>query len=88
MAYDCTELSVVGYANGFTFWSYRTADPLTTVLAPGYFDGAHRLINAGDLMTLNTGGGHALAFVLRADRRTVQLQAIAQTQPAASDQAA
>jgi len=82
MACDCTELSVVGYANAFTIWHYRTADPLTAVLAPGYFDGAHRLIETGDLMVLNTGGGHALAFVLRADRRAVALQALGAVEPA------
>ena len=88
MAYDTTNLSVVGSANGFTSWHYRRSDPLSAVLAPGYFDAAHRLINAGDLVALNTDGGLALAFVLKADRHTVQIQVIGQTQPTIKQDAA
>ena len=88
MAFDTTNLSVVGYANGFTIWHYRTSDMMPEVMARGYFDVAHRLVCAGDLMTINASGDNALAFVTEAYGHIVRVQAIAQTEPTIKQDAA
>lgn len=55
MAFDAAELSVLAYANGFTLWHYRTADPAESVLADGlgYFAAANELLRAGDRIMVN-----------------------------------
>jgi hypothetical protein len=62
MAFNARELSVLAYANGFTLWHYRTADPsgaLTEAgVAPspavsGYFAAAGELLRPGDQIIVN-----------------------------------
>jgi hypothetical protein len=53
MGFAAQDLSVLGYANGFTHWHYRSIDPLTDLLQPAYFAGARELLRAGDQMTVN-----------------------------------
>ena len=88
MAYDTTNLSVVGYANGFTLWHYATSDALNDVQSAGHFDAAHRLLRPGDQMTLHTDDGYALAFITRADEQGVALQVIGAARPIKQDAAA
>ncbi len=50
MAFQTKDLSVLAYANGFTLWHYTTADP---DFGPGYFDPAHAMLRAGDIILAN-----------------------------------
>lgn len=62
MSFTPKELSVLAYANGFTLWHYRTADPASTVDTQGYFNTAGEIFRAGDMILANTGlGGAATA---------------------------
>ena len=57
MAFDSAELSVLAYANGFTLWHYRTADPAADLLpatpGEGYFAAANELLRPGDQIIAN-----------------------------------
>ncbi len=55
MAFQTKDLSVLAYANGFTLWHYATADPAValTRAGPGYFDPAHAMLRAGDIILAN-----------------------------------
>ncbi|GIK98018.1 MAG: hypothetical protein BroJett029_22270 [Alphaproteobacteria bacterium] len=73
MAFSARELSVLAYANGFTLWHYRSADPSDELLAPapGYFAAADELLRPGDqiLLTLAESCGlSGAAVVVRAVR--------------------
>lgn len=57
MAFKMNDLSVLAYANGFTLWHYRTADPGATVAGAGYFAAAADLVRTGDMMLTATDGG-------------------------------
>lgn len=72
MSFNPRQLSVIGYANGFTLWHYVSADPLASpqssaeppaILAAGYFDAARALLRPGDFVLVNGGSGHAVAVV-------------------------
>jgi len=53
MAFVPRDLSVLAYANGFTFWQYRSADDgLAAIAASGYFDGAAAQIRVGDVVVV------------------------------------
>lgn len=53
MGFRNRDMSVIAYANGFTYWHYRTGDTLEEVLVPGYFEKIHTLCNTGDLVIIN-----------------------------------
>jgi hypothetical protein len=62
MAFNARELSILAYANGFTLWHYRTADPSASLTeagtAPmptvsGYFAAAGELLRPGDQIIVN-----------------------------------
>jgi hypothetical protein len=59
MPFSARELSVLAYANGFTLWHYRTADPLTALLAAdgSYFAAADELLRPGDQILLSLAEG-------------------------------
>jgi hypothetical protein len=57
MAYSSRNLSVLAYANGFTFWHYRTADAAATVDNSGYFNATADAMRVGDMILLNAGVG-------------------------------
>ena len=59
MAYDSSNLSALAYANGFTLWHYKTADPDTDIDTSGYFDEAANMLRVGDFIFANTGGSPA-----------------------------
>jgi hypothetical protein len=56
MAFSSRELSVLAYANGFTLWHYRTADPAADLIAPDYFRAADELLRPGDQIVLTLTG--------------------------------
>ena len=51
--YFAKDLSVIGYANGFTLWHYRSKDSVQQVLACGHFDQAADMLRVGDLVFAN-----------------------------------
>jgi hypothetical protein len=63
MAFNARELSVLAYANGFTLWHYRTADPSASLteeagippspIVSGYFAAAGELLRPGDQIIVN-----------------------------------
>ena len=55
MAFQTKDLSVLAYANGFTLWHYTTTDPAValTKAGPGYFNPAHAMLRAGDIILAN-----------------------------------
>jgi len=59
MPFASRELSVLAYANGFTLWHYRSADPLSALTAPDgrYFAAADEVLRPGDqiILTLQDG---------------------------------
>ena len=53
MAYNPRDLSVVGYANGFTLWHFRSGDPAGEILGRRYFDPSSEMLRAGDFIFVN-----------------------------------
>jgi len=53
MAFQSKNLSVLGYANGFTLWHYATTDAAATVDGSGYFNGASGMLRVGDFVFAN-----------------------------------
>lgn len=63
MAFKSANLSVLAYANGFTFWHYKSAgDANADMTGAGYFDAAADLLRPGDMVALN-GAGDSAALV-------------------------
>lgn len=54
------DLSVLAYANGFTFWHYRTGDPSAALAETGYFAAAADMLRPGDMLLANTADGGGL----------------------------
>ena len=48
------DLSVLGYANGFTLWHYITSDKQEIVRGKGYFNEAADMLRPGDLILANS----------------------------------
>jgi hypothetical protein len=57
MAFQSKNLSVIGYANGFTLWHYATADAAAAVDTSGYFNGASNMLRVGDFILANASLG-------------------------------
>jgi hypothetical protein len=57
MAYLSQNLSALSYANGFTLWHYRTSDIAANLDDAGYFNGAAKMLRAGDFILVNAGIG-------------------------------
>jgi hypothetical protein len=58
MAFQIRELSVLGYANGFTLWHYASGlDTLGQVAAPGYFAEAEGMLEPNHLVILVAADG-------------------------------
>ena len=53
MAYDPHDLSVVGYANGFTLWHFQSRDPAAALLGRHYFGRGSRMLRPGDFIFVN-----------------------------------
>ena len=77
MTYQSQSLSALAYANGFTLWHYRTADPSTTVDNAGYFNLAADMLRAGDFIFVNAGLGstpsHGVVVVISAANGAVDV---------------
>jgi hypothetical protein len=55
MAFNLRNLSVLAYANGFTFWHYKAAaDDHAAMNAPSYFSEAGDMLSAGDVVLVTT----------------------------------
>lgn len=57
MAFQSKNLSVIGYANGFTLWHYATTDAAATVDTSGYFNNAANMLRVGDFILANASTG-------------------------------
>ena len=82
MSYSTHNLSVLAYANGFTLWHYVTAaDGYSDLLADGYFDAAHDMLRAGDMIiaVAKTGGGTLFVSSLAGGAVSVSHPATAQS---------
>ncbi len=66
MAFKTQDLSVIGYANGFTLWHYTTTDTAAAVDTSGYFNDAADVVRVGDMVLANveTGGTMAAGMFL------------------------
>lgn len=54
-------LSIIGYANGFTQWHYSApTTPLTEILASGFFDEVRDMLASGDAITISCLEGVAI----------------------------
>lgn len=61
MAFKPQDLSVIGYANGFTLWHYTTEDAAADVDTAGYFDAAVDVLRVGDMILANVDTGGTMA---------------------------
>lgn len=70
MAFKSANLSVLAYANGFTFWHYKSAEDTDgDMTAAGYFDGAADLLRPGDMLALNGAGDSAALVRVSSNRK-------------------
>ncbi|MDR1206886.1 MAG: hypothetical protein LBK26_00520 [Rickettsiales bacterium] len=54
MAFANKNLSVIAYANGFTLWHYAEHVSLGAICTDGYFNDVRTLMNAGDIILVNS----------------------------------
>lgn len=59
MAFKNQDLSVIAYANGFTLWSYKTNDTITTTKTAGYFNEISSFAREGDMILTISSSGQA-----------------------------
>ena len=74
MAFKTQDLSVIGYANGFTLWHYTTTDAAAAVDTSGYFNDAADVIRVGDMVLANVDTGGTMAagmFLVSSNTGTV-----------------
>jgi hypothetical protein len=65
-------LSVIGYAQGFTLWYYHDREaPLGALLAQGYFDDARDMLAPYDVLHVTTTDASATLVVSHVVRDTV-----------------
>jgi hypothetical protein len=67
MPFLIRNLSVLGYANGFTLWHYKSAtDNLAAIGAANYFAASAEMVAVGDMiMVAATDGARILRIVSR-----------------------
>jgi hypothetical protein len=53
VSYSSAGLSAISYANGFTLWHYRSDDTAAEIMAPGYFNPAHKMLRVADFIFVN-----------------------------------
>ncbi|MBT6682440.1 MAG: hypothetical protein HOB07_10375, partial [Chloroflexi bacterium] len=64
MAYLSKNLSLMGGANGFSHWHYRSTDAMETIVAAGYFTGdAPAQMGPKDMMTIEARGSTGMYAV-------------------------
>jgi len=78
MPFSSRDLSVIGYANGFTLWHFKTIDPARRVGSEHYFNSAAHMFRIGDFVMVNAGIGsnpaHGLVVIVAIDRGDVQVR--------------
>ena len=78
MVFSSRDLSVIGYANGFTLWHLRTIDPAPRVGSESYFNGAAHMFRAGDFILVNAGGrscpAHGMLVVIGIEKGAVEVR--------------
>jgi len=80
MAYDPNNLSALSYANGFTFWHYKTTDDdAGEVAAAGYFKDAAAMLRRGDFICVNAATRSGLLLVESSGCLTVRTAALVAT---------
>ena len=68
MAFAVRDLSVLAYAQGFTFWHYKAGtDEPGTVAAAGFFDHAADMLAVGDMLAVSSLKGGRVLCVVEAD---------------------
>ena len=63
MAFSPCNLSVLAYADGFTLWHYSAGAGSSAVSGDEFFDGAHDLVSAGDIILVSGDTGGSIVFV-------------------------
>ena len=78
MAFLNRDMSVIAYANGFTFWHYKNnTDSLETIKSdPKYFSKIYTLMNAGDLIVVNAEDTTKILFVDKIENKYVFLRSL------------
>lgn len=78
MAFAARNLSVLSYANGFTFWHYITRDKLSDVISDNYFNDASDMLRKGDMIASNANNEaeieNAILFVTNVANGTVTIE--------------
>ncbi len=78
MSFSARDLSVIGYANGFTLWHFKTSDPARKVGAESYFNSAAHMFRVGDFILINAGIGsapaHGMLVVVAIDHGDVMVR--------------
>lgn len=64
-------LTVMAYANGFTFWAYR-AESLDEAIAPGFFHDAADMLAVGDVIMVTAPDGMQMLHISGAAVRPSQ----------------
>jgi hypothetical protein len=62
MAYASANLSLVGYANGFSMWHYTSTDAAATIDSSGYFNSASGQLAVGDFIFAHADTGGTPAY--------------------------
>lgn len=64
MAFEIRNLCVLSYANGFTFWSYKSkTDTVSEIRYPDYFSEAADMLAPGDMIAISTRLGGTICVV-------------------------
>ena len=74
MAFAIRNLSVLAYANRFTFWHYKSAtDSMALITAPNYMADASDMLTVGDRIMVQAADGSCDRVVTAADVETAVL---------------
>ena len=77
MPFSTRDLSVIGYANGFTLWHLKTTDPARKVGSKHYLNSAAHMFRVGDFILVNAGIGtlpaHGMIVIVAIDRGDVDV---------------
>lgn len=67
MAFENKYMSVIAYANGFTFWHYQANEPIEHVLGKGYFNHISSVCESGDVIYIVHCGNLYLRSIKKKD---------------------
>ena len=69
MSFTIRNLSVLSYAQGFTFWLYRACDATIDDVKPdGFFNNASNMFKVGDMIAVSTNSnGSTILTVMSID---------------------